>query len=179
MEQTERKNKLRVHVAVVWMICVSLGTISISCVPPGLYTKSGVRGEQYDYRTDRNLSERRRRIVDTAMTYIGVPYSRGGSSPRGFDCSGFSSYVYKKNGIRLERTARGQFQRGERIQLRNARAGDLVFFDISGGNISHVGIYIGGGEFVHAPSSGKTVRTDAINEPYWKTRYYGIVRYMR
>lgn len=88
-------------------------------------------------------------------------------------------YVYKKHGLRIDRTVTRQYQKGRQTDLRSARAGDLVFFDIAGGRVSHVGIYIGGGEFVHAPSSGKTVRVDEISNPYWHERYFGTARYIR
>lgn len=148
------------------------------CVPPGARNRDRYI-RSYDYRKDPGLSEERKRIVDTAMSYIGTPYRSGGSSPRGFDCSGFAMFVYRRHGMRIDRTVTGQYRKGRQIDIRSARAGDLVFFDISGGRVSHVGIYIGGGEFVHAPSSGKTVRVDEISNPYWNERYFGAARYIR
>ena len=148
------------------------------CVPPGARNRDRYI-RSYDYRKDTGLSEGRKRLVDTAMSYIGTPYRSGGSSPRGFDCSGFAMFVYRRHGMRIDRTVSGQYQNGRQIDIRSAKAGDLVFFDITGGRVSHVGIYIGGGEFVHAPSSGKTVRVDEISNPYWHERYFGAARYIR
>jgi cell wall-associated NlpC family hydrolase len=116
-------------------------------------------------------------IVQTAEKYIGVPYRYGGSDPRGFDCSGLAMYVYKKNGIRLPRGTNDQFISGKRIKISDASPGDLIFFDITGKGISHVGIYTGNYRFIHSPRTGKTVSYGDLKNPYWKKRYRGIVTY--
>ena len=115
---------------------------------------------------------RGRQIVAIAQRYLGVPYRFGGKSPRtGFDCSGFTGYVYSRAGMRLPAGARAQF-RGL-TPVRYPAPGDLVFFRTSGSRISHVGIYAGNLQFVHAPRTGKTVEVTSMNNRYWRKRYAG------
>jgi len=116
-------------------------------------------------------------VVKTAEKYLGVRYKFGGNDPSGFDCSGYSSYVYKLNGYLLPHSAQQQFANGKRIGIRKARPGDLVFFRISGWKISHVAIYMGDYKFIHAPSRGKNVSFDDIRKDYWRKRYAGTVTY--
>jgi len=116
-------------------------------------------------------------IVKTAEKYLGVRYVFGGSDPAGFDCSGYSSYVYKKNGLLLPHSAQQQFANGKRIGIKKAKPGDLVFFRTSGWKISHVAIYMGDFKFIHAPSRGKHVSFDDIRKEYWRKRYAGTVTY--
>lgn len=116
-------------------------------------------------------------LVKTAEKYLGVRYRFGGDNPSGFDCSGFSSYVYKLNGLLLPHSAQQQFANGKRIGIRKAKPGDLVFFRISGWKISHVAIYMGDYRFIHAPSRGKNVSFDDIRKDYWRKRYAGTVTY--
>jgi len=115
-------------------------------------------------------------IVDYAKKYIGTPYKWASSGPSSFDCSGFTSFIFKQFGIKLLRTSVTQSKTGEELTKENLGMGDLVFFDTSGvnnGKISHVGIYIGDGEFIHA-SSGKNARKVIIsdlNEGYYERTY--------
>lgn len=107
-------------------------------------------------------------VVSIALGYVGVPYLWGGSTPSGFDCSGFVQYVYRQVGVSLPRTSRSQFSVGTRIPADRKdllRPGDLVFFGTNGdpSRIHHVGIYVGGGSFVHAPHTGAFVRVDSLN----------------
>jgi cell wall-associated NlpC family hydrolase len=113
-------------------------------------------------------------IVATAQQYIGCSYVYGGSTPSGFDCSGFTSYIYKLYGITLSRTAAGQYSNGVAVSKSDLQPGDLVMFGPSG--ISHVGIYIGGGMMVHAANSSRGVTTDTINSGYYNTNYVGARR---
>ncbi len=116
-------------------------------------------------------------IVKTAKRYLGVSYRYGGSDPGGFDCSGFTMYVYKKNRIQIPRGTNDQYLSGKRIKVRDASPGDLVFFDINGKGISHVGIYTGEYRFIHSPRTGKTISYADLKNPYWKKRFRGIVTY--
>jgi len=113
------------------------------------------------------------RLLGEGLTYIGVPYRWGGSSPlTGMDCSGLVQVVFKNAvGINLPRTAIEQATQGTRVSLRDLRPGDLVFFNTIGQNISHVGIYVGNGKFLNAPSTGKFVRIDKLYSRFWGTRY--------
>jgi cell wall-associated NlpC family hydrolase len=114
-------------------------------------------------------------IVATAMSLRGVPYRNGGSDPAGFDCSGFVTYVFGQHGLAVPRTVAGQYHAGTDVGS-DLQAGDLVFFDTGGGGVSHVGIAIGGDEFVHAPSSTGEVRVEHLNANYWSRRYRGARR---
>lgn len=114
-------------------------------------------------------------IVATAQKYLGVPYVWGGTSPRGFDCSGLVQYVCKQNGISLPRTAASQRGAGKYVSRADLQPGDLVFFS-SGGRVNHVGIYIGGGNMIHAPQTGDVVKVSSINSTYRVNRYAGAVR---
>ncbi|MBN1500183.1 MAG: C40 family peptidase [Spirochaetes bacterium] len=120
----------------------------------------------------------RENIIKTAEKYIGVKYRYGGSSPNGFDCSGFALYVYKQNGINLPRSARNQYKSGHHIKNSQAEPGDLVFFSDKGTSITHVGIYIGNNRFIHAPSTGKSVQITEIDSFYYSTRVAGYVSFI-
>jgi len=108
------------------------------------------------------------RAADHALKMLGRPYRFGGATPSaGFDCSGLVRYSYRQAGISLPHNTDKQRQASRRVRLSELRRGDLLFFDQEGKKQSHVGIYLGGGKFVHAPSSGKEVRSDRLNSPYW------------
>ena len=103
-----------------------------------------------------------------AAKMVGKPYKYGGSSPSGFDCSGLVSYSFKQAGVALPHNTAQQRTTSRLIKVAELRRGDLLFFDQEGKKHGHVGIYLGEGRFVHAPSSGKSVRADALSNPYWK-----------
>jgi len=119
-------------------------------------------------------------VVDTACTYLGVRYRYGGSTPKGFDCSGFTSYVYNTFGYSLERTASGQLDNGAPVERDDLQMGDLVFFRdtrVTRKAASHVGIYIGGNKFVHASSSSTGyVIISSLDEAYFARYYVGARR---
>lgn len=114
--------------------------------------------------------------VETAKKYIGCSYVYGASGPSSFDCSGFTSYVFKQHGISLNRTAAGQYSNGVAVSRNQLQPGDLVMFGKSG--INHVGIYIGGGQIVHAANKSRGVTTDTINSGYYNNNYVGARRVM-
>jgi cell wall-associated NlpC family hydrolase len=117
-------------------------------------------------------------LTSYAQSLVGTPYKYGGNSPdSGFDCSGFVDHVFHHaRGINLPRSADRISHVGQAISTVNLRAGDLVFFNTRQRRFSHVGIYLGGDRFVHAPSSGGRVRTDNMREAYWKKHYDGARR---
>lgn len=115
-------------------------------------------------------------IIATAKKYIGVPYLWAGSTPSGFDCSGFVQYVFQAHGISLNRTAATQYRHGTYVSKSNLQPGDLVFFQNTyKAGISHVGIYIGDGKFIHA-SSSKGVTISNLSSSYYVSHYYGARR---
>ena len=115
-------------------------------------------------------------LVGTALTLRGAPYRDGGSDPSGFDCSGFVTYVFAQRGLFVPRTVAEQFQVGQSVPPASIEPGDLVFFSTTAPGPSHVGIAIGGGEFVHAPSSAGVVRVEHLGASYWASRFVGARR---
>jgi cell wall-associated NlpC family hydrolase len=113
-------------------------------------------------------------LARNAMRFLGVPYSFGGTSTAGFDCSGYVQHVFAMLGVRLPRTADAQFERGQRVRG-DLQLGDLVFFQTYAPGASHVGIYLGNDQFVHA-SSSHGVMVSKLSESYWATRYIGAKR---
>lgn len=109
---------------------------------------------------------------------LGISYTYGGTTANGFDCSGFTKYVFDKFKIDLPRSSSSQFEVGEKVSKSDLRPGDLVFFDTSGGNgVSHVGIYVGDGKFAHA-STNKGTCIDELSMDYYEKRYVGSRRVM-
>lgn len=116
----------------------------------------------------------RARIVYHAEQALGIPYRYGGDTLRGFDCSGLTQHVYAAAGLSLPRTTEDQYRRASAIAFDALAPGDAVFFYLDG-KPSHVGIYIGSGEMIHAPSSGGVVRREHIDNDYWRPRYLGAL----
>lgn len=113
-------------------------------------------------------------ILNYAQTLIGVPYRSNGSSPAGFDCSGYTNYVYKQFNIILPRTSGGQYKFGKPVSAKEAKPGDLVAFG-SNGRINHVGIYMGDGRFIHS-SSSRGITISRLHDSYWGPRLVGYSR---
>ena len=116
--------------------------------------------------------------IDQAMDLIGIRYRRGGGSPEaGFDCSGFVSHVFREGlGLILPRSSKDMSKSGQAIGRDELRPGDLVFFNTMRSAFSHVGIYLGDNQFVHAPRSGGRVRIEDIRDGYWTKRFNGARR---
>ena len=115
-------------------------------------------------------------LISTAKNYMGTPYRLGGTTPTAFDCSGFTQYAFNKEGLSLPRTTGQQMAVGTPVSKSNLEMGDLVFFNTSGRGVSHVGIYAGSNNFVHA-SVSKGVMVSSLDDPYyWKSRYIGARR---
>lgn len=106
--------------------------------------------------------------ADYAIAMVGRPYRYGGSTPTGFDCSGLVYYSFARSGLQVPRDTRSLRRFGEDLDFNELTRGDLVFFDQEGKKSSHVGIYLGEGNFVHAPSTGGRVRIDSLYDSYWR-----------
>lgn len=114
-------------------------------------------------------------VCSMAKSELGKPYVWGGDAPNdGFDCSGFSQYVYGQEGVKIPRTALQQY--ASLTPVHHLQDGDLVFFRTLGRRVSHVGIYLGNGYFIHSPRTGEHIRIDNLDEPYWRERYAGARR---
>ena len=120
----------------------------------------------------------REALLAFAMKLRDIRYQRGGRAPStGFDCSGFVRYVFIHSiGLDLPTNSASQFLAGLKVKRNEMKTGDLVFFRTRGKAISHVGIYIDNGQFIHSPSAGKTVRVDSLNEAYWAQHFVGAKR---
>jgi cell wall-associated NlpC family hydrolase len=145
----------------VWLIIISVsfGCVSAPPRPAGNYSSSAAD-----------------KAADTALTMVGRPYQYQGDSPEGFDCSGLVRYSYLAAGMELPHGTGSLMKRTVPVQSRDMRRGDLLFFTQSGKKYSHVGILTSDRQFVHAPSSGKRVREDSLDDPYWKKHFLGARR---
>lgn len=112
-------------------------------------------------------------IVGTAFNLLGSPYRPGGKTPDGFDCSGFTQYVFAQHGITLPRLTVDQYRTGTPIEQDSLQAGDLVFFTTVDPGASHVGVSTGDGRFIHAPTERGRVRVEHLESTYWSQRYIG------
>jgi len=115
-------------------------------------------------------------LLVTALALQGAPYRNGGADPRGFDCSGFTQYVFGRHGIALPRETQAQFAAGEPIGRAEVESGDLVFFSTVAAGATHVAIALDDDQFVHAPSERGVVRIERISLPYWDRRFVGARR---
>ena len=129
---------------------------------------SGCSSSQKTYQQNPKYQQ----IISTAKAQLGKPYHYGGTSPKtGFDCSGLINFSYKKAGLTVPRTTTQLYKASSPVKKRHLKRGDLVFFRINRRKISHVGLYLGNGKFVHAPSSGKRVNIANMNDKYWRLRF--------
>ncbi len=105
-----------------------------------------------------------------AYEQVGAPYRYGGSSPRGFDCSGLVQYSYARAGVDVPRTTSALWQSSTPVTRANLKPGDILFFNVDG-KMSHVGVYLGSRRFVHAPSTGRSVSVASLDSPYYSTAF--------
>jgi cell wall-associated NlpC family hydrolase len=154
-------------------IGVAMLSFLVACASAPEAAERETASTRDNVRADKTTAQR---AADYAQNMIGKPYRYGGNSPAGFDCSGLVQYSYSRAGLPIPRTTRSQRKSSVAVGSESLRAGDLIFFDQEGRKSSHVGIYIGDGRFVHAPSSGKKVRVDTLDTTYWKKHYGGARR---
>lgn len=145
-----------------------------ACSAPMPREQEATIGKTYQ-ETDTGAGEE---LASYARSLLGVPYHFGGNDPdEGFDCSGYVSYVYAHSaGISLPHNSAQISRYGRFVYRSDLRVGDLVFFNTSRQKYSHVGIYTGEGTFIHAPSSGGSIRIDELSNPYWERNYNGARR---
>ena len=155
---------------------ISAGCASTGAIPRPFPTPGGDSPPATIDRGRADVSADVYAVSGTALGLRGVPYRNGGADPNGFDCSGFTWYVFAQHGITLPREVRDQFRIGKAVDPYRLAAGDLVFFSTAGPGPSHVGISIGGDEFVHAPSSAGVVRVERVTSGYWLPRLVGARR---
>jgi murein DD-endopeptidase len=166
-----RENSVKVFSQVTWLVV--FGFLAACSSTPDTRGYETAPASTHDARADRDTAEQAARY---ARNMVGKPYVYGGNSPQGFDCSGLVQYSYQRAGMSVPRTTRSQLKAGLPVATQSLRAGDLVFFDQEGRKYSHVGIYVGNGRFVHAPSSGKRVRIDRLDKRYWRKHFVAARR---
>ena len=136
----------------------------------------GYISAEYTVIADPSSSSKGQEIADYALQFVGYPYVYGGSTPKGFDCSGFTKYVYAQFGCSINRTASNQLDNGTAVSMSELQPGDLVMFQKysnSSKRASHVGIYIGGGQFVHASTAKVGVIVSNMSDAYYTTGFVG------
>lgn len=154
------------------------GGYSLFSLPQPPVANALVAADDADQNQVPQADDPRQVLVDLALDQRDIRYRRGGRSPAtGFDCSGFVHFVFARAlGVDLPANAVSQFQAGIRVARNEMKTGDLVFFRIHGKRISHVGIYLGDGRFIHAPTTGQRVRVDRMDQRYWAHRFAGAKR---
>jgi cell wall-associated NlpC family hydrolase len=181
-----RKVVLAAAVSVMSAGCASTGAVPKPFPTPGpTHTRTGDRVTPPDGTGGDTTRARppsapdHDAVVETALNLRGTPYRDGGDGPGGFDCSGFTQYVFAQHGVALPRGVREQFASGSDIRREDLEPGDLIFFTTIDQGASHVGIAVGGDEFVHAPSSSGVVRVEHLSSSYWSARLVGVRRVSR
>lgn len=151
-------------------------SISSRSIPRQQLSKTRTRGRAKDPRFF-NIKFLGKRVINSARQLLNVPYVWGGTTPRGFDCSGLVQYIYRNEGVRLPRTAAQQYKSMRKIKREYAAKGDLIFFNMKRGRryVDHVGIYMGNGQFIHAPGRGKHVKMSKLSS-FWKKKMVGVGR---
>jgi cell wall-associated NlpC family hydrolase len=162
---------------VVWLLagCSSTPTpFNPAKLPP-----QATRPQSQQESRDAAAAERSRGevLADYALTLRGTPYRYGGATRAGFDCSGLVFYAHRQLGLTVPRTSRDQAEQAEEVKERKLQRGDLVFFRIGSRRVNHVGIYIGGKEFVHAPGAGKPVTINSLDDEFYADKFESAGRY--
>jgi len=160
--------------------CIA-GALDTLFAPSMLYELAASIEPAIDAQTQQatnSVEDPHRLLVEFALQLRDIRYRRGGRAPAtGFDCSGFVHYVFAKVlGLDLPSDSASQYASGEKIARADMQAGDLVFFHTRGKRISHVGIYLGEGQFIHAPTTGERVKVSSLGESYWSRRFAGARR---
>ena len=162
-------------------VCILAGTLTISTPAGASPAGGGSAGTVVDAHVIADAPKQRSHIEARARSQIGAPYSYGGGSPSGFDCSGFTRWVYLEHGANLPHSSDAQFELAGRNGYKRVwdradlHVGDLVFHDTDSGRIGHVGIYVGGGRFISATSS-EGVQVRSLYDSYWGPRWVGATR---
>ena len=165
------KGRMRKFISVLIVFCIS-GCASHSTLDPGPRERTADSGRSIQQLPPQSGSL----VARHAVAMIGRPYLYGGASPdSGFDCSGLVHYSYQQSGVSVPRTSLEQFRAARKISLGEAVEGDLLFFEDQE-KLSHVGIYIGDGQFVHAPTSGRTVSIANLDNAYYQMHLVGVGR---
>lgn len=155
--------------ALVFALTCALALAGCASAPPQKTRPSAPAPAASQPRPPAPVGEAADRAASHALRMVGKPYRFGGATPSaGFDCSGLVQFSFRQAGVAVPHNTELQRQASRPVRRAELRRGDLVFFDQEGKKNSHVGIYLGGGRFVHAPSSGKEVRSDRLDSPYWK-----------
>jgi len=176
MTATTVRSLLLILVMSTLVGCASTGTIPRPQPFPGARVPDASTGNPVEVPPP-TVSPAPTGLVETALGLRGTPYANGGSTPAtGFDCSGFVQWVFAQYHTTLPREVRDQYDQGRRIGQDDVQPGDLVFFETVSRGPSHVGIALGGGEFVHAPSSRGVVRVERYTSGYWSSRWLGARR---
>lgn len=162
ISQSVRIIRSAVLIGIVSSIAIGCATTQSTSPRSGSLSNPDLRSNKHNSVGDR--------AVTVALQQLGAPYRYGGKTPSGFDCSGLVHYSYAHAGKNIPRTTAGQWANLLPIEDRNMRAGDLLFFSISG-KMSHVGLYLGDGRFVHAPSSGKHVTIESLGSDYYSKAF--------
>ena len=163
-----------------FLLLVSSVLILAACSAPRMPLKIGAPGAPSALDLEALLGSSQegdgQTVVSLAQQQLGRPYRYGGVNPNGFDCSGLVFYVHRQLGLEVPRSSRHQFRAAQKVAVDDLLPGDLLFFNISGNTVSHVGIYVAGDLFIHSPSSGKGVSYASLAEEYWQETLAGAGR---
>ncbi len=162
---------------IVALVGLSLSACAGSPLPQEAKGRPGLDYEALMAAPARPVSDVRKHVLETATALLGTPYKFGGNTPAGFDCTGYVAYVFRKTaGLTLPRRSIEQIQAGEPLPPTRLQPADLVYFRIDRKTELHLGIYLGNGRFIHAPSSGGVVNVQSLGTTYWRTRFLGARR---